>query len=623
MTFPATLDLITLTGTFLDGDGSARAGTVTVNLPTPIRSEGDNIVVPPFELSVELDADGSFSLELPATTDPQWLPNTAEYVVQAVFTDWVKMWWTLPLPYDSVGDTIDLADSGPGNVGTPSLTIRQGVIQPLADGGYKGTWSGGTVYRTGDTVQHGSIVYGALKPSSGVTPGTDITVWKAYPSSGGGGGAVDSVFGRTGDVVAEADDYAVADITGLTAALAAKAPINNPTFTGTVGGVTKAMVGLGNVDNTTDLNKPVSTAQAAADATVASNAAAALAAHASDTTDIHGIPDTSVLVTDDDLTTALAGKQNLDADLTAIAALTPVNDDLMQRKAGAWTNRTPAQVKTDLALTKTDVGLGNVDNTSDANKPISTATQTALDGKSNVGHTHDASAVAAGVLDIARIPTGTTGTTVPFGNDARFTDTRTPTDNTVTTAKIVDANVTLAKLANIAASTILGNNTGGAAAPIALTAAQVKTLLAIAQSDVSGLTAALALLAPLASPALTGTATAVNLTMSGRQLNTPVALTPGTTVSVNAALGNDFTLTAGQDFTLANPTNPVNGQKIMFAIRQDATGSRILTLGSDYRLGTDIASVVLSTAANKTDYIGVRYNGTDSKWDVIAFVKGY
>ena len=39
-----------------------------------------------------------------------------------------------------------------------------------------------------------------------------------------------------------------------------KAPINNPTFTGTVGGVTKSMVGLGNVDNTTDALKPVSTA---------------------------------------------------------------------------------------------------------------------------------------------------------------------------------------------------------------------------------------------------------------------------------------------------------------------------------------------------------------------------
>lgn len=38
------------------------------------------------------------------------------------------------------------------------------------------------------------------------------------------------------------------------------APIASPTFTGTVGGITKTMVGLGNVDNTSDVNKPVSTA---------------------------------------------------------------------------------------------------------------------------------------------------------------------------------------------------------------------------------------------------------------------------------------------------------------------------------------------------------------------------
>ena len=42
--------------------------------------------------------------------------------------------------------------------------------------------------------------------------------------------------------------------------VALKAPINNPTFTGTVAGITATMVGLGNVDNTSDANKPVSTA---------------------------------------------------------------------------------------------------------------------------------------------------------------------------------------------------------------------------------------------------------------------------------------------------------------------------------------------------------------------------
>ena len=47
--------------------------------------------------------------------------------------------------------------------------------------------------------------------------------------------------------------------TTITNALAAKAPIDGPTFTGTVSGITKAMVGLANAENTTDLAKPVST----------------------------------------------------------------------------------------------------------------------------------------------------------------------------------------------------------------------------------------------------------------------------------------------------------------------------------------------------------------------------
>lgn len=44
-----------------------------------------------------------------------------------------------------------------------------------------------------------------------------------------------------------------------------------------------------------------------------------------------------------------ANKQDADSDLTSIAALAPSNDDIIQRKAGAWTNRTISQLKTDLA----------------------------------------------------------------------------------------------------------------------------------------------------------------------------------------------------------------------------------------------------------------------------------
>tara|TARA_R110000796_G_scaffold97429_2_gene204413 strand:+ start:3058 stop:6063 length:3006 start_codon:yes stop_codon:yes gene_type:complete len=47
--------------------------------------------------------------------------------------------------------------------------------------------------------------------------------------------------------------------TATATALALKANLASPTFTGTVNGVTKSMVGLPNVDNTSDVNKPVST----------------------------------------------------------------------------------------------------------------------------------------------------------------------------------------------------------------------------------------------------------------------------------------------------------------------------------------------------------------------------
>ena len=46
----------------------------------------------------------------------------------------------------------------------------------------------------------------------------------------------------------------------LTTSIALKAPLADPTFTGTVSGITKTMVGLESVDNTTDLGKPISNA---------------------------------------------------------------------------------------------------------------------------------------------------------------------------------------------------------------------------------------------------------------------------------------------------------------------------------------------------------------------------
>lgn len=83
----------------------------------------------------------------------------------------------------------------------------------------------------------------------------------------------------------------------------------------------------------------------------------------------------------------------------------------------------------DVVLTKTDVGLGNVDNTSDTDKPVSTATQTALDLKAASSHTH--------------APSDVTGTAV-IDNDPRLTDSRTPTAHTHPQSEVTDLVTTLA-----------------------------------------------------------------------------------------------------------------------------------------------------------------------------------
>ena len=56
----------------------------------------------------------------------------------------------------------------------------------------------------------------------------------------------------------------LSDQTDLQTALDTKAPLASPAFTGTPTGITKAHVGLGSVDNTSDAGKPVSTAQQSA-----------------------------------------------------------------------------------------------------------------------------------------------------------------------------------------------------------------------------------------------------------------------------------------------------------------------------------------------------------------------
>lgn len=141
-----------------------------------------------------------------------------------------------------------------------------------------------------------------------------------------------------------------------------------------------------------------------------------LGTHVGETTSVHGIADTSLLVTQADLADAIDGAEvdqsalagtgidwnavdgrfDIDSTIATTAYADQAEADAIAAAAQDATNKANAAVASAgteadtkistavAALTKSSVGLANVDNTSDADKPVSTATQTALDAKASL-----------------------------------------------------------------------------------------------------------------------------------------------------------------------------------------------------------------------------------------------
>jgi hypothetical protein len=212
--------------------------------------------------------------------------------------------------------------------------------------------------------------------------------------------------------------------TTVTNALATKAPINNPTFTGTVGGVTKSVVGLGNVDNTSDLNKPISSAtQSALD-------------NKANLTHVHGN------ITNDGKIGTASGQ----------IIVTTTGGVLTTATSISWAqiNTTPTTLS---GYGITDAVLNTDSRLSDARTPTA--------------HTHTASqitdfttAVIAAAPPTTNASLLTTGTlsdsrlsaNVVFTTDARLSDARTPIAHTHSASDITSGTINTARLGSGTAS---------------------------------------------------------------------------------------------------------------------------------------------------------------------------
>jgi hypothetical protein len=192
--------------------------------------------------------------------------------------------------------------------------------------------------------------------------------------------------------------------------------------------LTSTDVGLANVNNTSDANKPVSAATQTAfnaklDLATATTKGDVLAATGASAVTRVGVGANGQVLTADSTQTAgvkwaaVTPVTSLATD-SDVAIVTPANTQVLTYNSGTskWQNlavpvSSVAGRTGVITLTSTDVGLANTNNTSDANKPVSTATQTALNAKVDysLATTKGDLLAATASSTLARVATGTNG----------------------------------------------------------------------------------------------------------------------------------------------------------------------------------------------------------------------
>ena len=135
--------------------------------------------------------------------------------------------------------------------------------------------------------------------------------------------------------------------------------------------VTKAQLGLGNVDNTSDSDKPISTAtQKALDEKAEKTE---LSRHIADKSNPHGVTKAQVGLENVDNTSDM----NKPISYQALSEFDSVKTAIREHSLN---------VSNPHKVTKSQLGLSEVDNTADADKPISTDAQKALDEKEDIAN---------------------------------------------------------------------------------------------------------------------------------------------------------------------------------------------------------------------------------------------
>jgi hypothetical protein len=114
-----------------------------------------------------------------------------------------------------------------------------------------------------------------------------------------------------------------------------------------------------------------------------------------------------------------------------------------------------------------------------------------------------------------------------------------------------------------------------------------------------------------------------NIAMSGSITPAVVTLVDATSVQTDCSKGNHFRVTIAGNRTLQNPSNLVDGQRLVWEIQQDGTGGRTITLDTLFSTPNNVPSVILTTTPNQWSLIAAIYNGSINKVVVTGFLQQY
>lgn len=95
----------------------------------------------------------------------------------------------------------------------------------------------------------------------------------------------------------------------------------------------------------------------------------------------------------------------------------------------------------------------------------------------------------------------------------------------------------------------------------------------------------------------------------------------GSTPTVDCTGYDVLRLTLTGNVTTLTLSNIVDGKAYRIELIQDATGSRTLTLASQFKYGTDVTSYTVTSTASKRDMLGVWINSTNVY--IVGVAKGY